>query len=79
MYINLKAIKFKDKLRRDFCTHPFTQSGLEVVKDEVRVLFWHVANVWDVVPHHQVADGEVGGWSERLGMSQQRLFTACKV
>ena len=41
-------------------TYPFSQPGLEVVEDEVRVLLGHVAKVGDVVAHDHVGEGEVG-------------------
>jgi hypothetical protein len=47
-------------------SHPLSEPGLEVVKNEVRELLRHAAEVRNVVAHHQVRDREVGGGPERL-------------
>lgn len=44
-------------------TYSFSQSGFEVVEDEVRVLFGHGADLGYVMPHHYVLQREGGGRS----------------
>ena len=39
---------------KKYYSDPFSEPRLEVVEDEMRVLLRHVAQVWNVVSHHEV-------------------------
>ena len=55
-------------------THPSAQARGEVVEDEVGEGLGHSADVGDVVPHHHVVQGEVGGGPERQVAHHQAIW-----
>lgn len=46
-------------------SYPLSKTRREIVEDEVGVGFWHGANVWDIMAHDHVAEGEVGSGAKR--------------
>lgn len=55
-------------------THPPAEARGEVVKDEVGEGLRHGADVWDVVPHHHVVEGEVRSRPERQVAHHQAIW-----
>lgn len=43
--------------------YPSSESGFEVVEDEMGILFGHGSDIRNIVTHDDVAQREIGCWS----------------